>query len=413
MKYIEAFKNISVRQDDELLQKKDSLKTVKNRLMSELSNNEGRSNHKGFYWGRIAAIAAVVLAGIATFLIWSDSDHSNETAKVPSRWLVSGAESESMTFFDKSKITLGSNSSARVIETAPHTVRVLLEEGEADVYVTHTDKTDWMLEAGPYTVVVTGTAFVLSWNGSSKEFSLLLKKGSVIVTGPMIEEGKIVASHNRLKAWVDEKRIEMTEEESPAQIETAEDQIGRENKNNSFSDKKKSLNRKLKNSSNDSNNSKSVSLSWSELCQEGQFKEVVEKAVARGVNDVVATETVAELMALGEAARLTRNRTIAEQTYKSVRKRFSKTKASGAAAFYLGKMAIDQYDSFKTAAYWFNIYLAEEGRGRFAMDALGRLIEAEQKTGNIAGAKSSASLYLKRFPKGTHVKMAKDLLTEY
>ena len=75
------------------------------------------------------------------------------------------------------------------------------------------------------------------------------------------------------------------------------------------------------------------------------------------------------------------------------------------AAFLLGRAT-----KGREAAQWFGKYLEEAPGGALAREALGRLIEAELESGNRANASSAASRYLKSYPDGPHVPLAREVL---
>src|SRR5215471_2546069 len=87
-------------------------------------------------------------------------------------------------FSDGSEVKLNSGARARVTELKTHGARVLLESGRARVHVVHHDDTKWALDAGPFTVQVTGTEFDLSWASADELLDLHLHNGSVVVNGP-------------------------------------------------------------------------------------------------------------------------------------------------------------------------------------------------------------------------------------
>ncbi len=419
-----AFEIIARMQEAELASSQPALAKTKQSLMQQVHNSRS-PRRRSRLWLSVA-VAAVVVAGMVPGYLFLRGDFGlSSVLSAPSRWLVaSSTESESMAFADGSNIRLSPGSAARVLQTAPHSVRVLVENGRADVRVTHARKTEWLLEAGPYTVRVTGTQFAISWEASTERFKLSLKKGSVLVTGPMLEEGKIVRQGEHIAAAVRQKRIEITG--TGLKESMADDASGKENAmGGGFSDAAGELaNRKTEVSQKSSAKHRATpdgdamkslggaqkEKSWSSLCRKGEFREVVRQAEARGVETVIQSGTLADLMALGDATRLTRKRAISADVYLAVRKRFRNTAQAGAAAFYLGKMAFDQQHAFGTAATWLNTYLHESPRGTFARDALGKLMEAQHRNGETVAASRNAQQYLEQYPDGAHADIARKIL---
>ena len=86
--------------------------------------------------------------------------------------------------------------------------------------------------------------------------------------------------------------------------------------------------------------------------------------------------------------------------------------AAARAAFQLGRLAFDGSGDYAAARRWFGAYLAEQPGGGFAQEALGRLMEAEQRQGDGEAARRSATRYLAQFPSGAHAALARTLVAE-
>jgi hypothetical protein len=336
--------------------------------------------------------------------------------------VASSDESETVDFWDGSQIVLLPNASARVLETAPRSVRVLVQRGEARVHVTHAEDTNWLLEAGPYMVHVTGTVFTISWDASVEQFLLVLKQGSVVVTGPMLEDGKRIREGEQLAARLKEKRIEISSAEGAPSVPTPQPdvivpeippEITDAPAESPVTASRVPGKARPVRAATTAGRAKSILNPWTDLCRAGEFGQVVELAKQQGLARVMQSGTSADLAALGDAARLTRNVGIANDAYTSVRARFSSTPQAAAAAFYLGKIAFDQRHAYGVAVDWLNTYLKESPKGPFARDALGKLIEAETKSGRRSAAQEHARLYLERHPGGPHTDIAKQTLGEY
>jgi TolA-binding protein len=73
----------------------------------------------------------------------------------------------------------------------------------------------------------------------------------------------------------------------------------------------------------------------------------------------------------------------------------------------MGQLAFDLRRNHREAARWFRIYLAEAANGSLAREAMGRLLEALQRSGQPAAACGIARQYLRRFPGGPHARRAR------
>jgi hypothetical protein len=149
--------------------------------------------------------------------------------------------------------------------------------------------------------------------------------------------------------------------------------------------------------------------SWSKLVAVGDFARVLQAAEAEGVGHAVKTRPLADLRALGDAARYANNASTAKRTYSSLRSRFAAGTEARTAAFLLGRFAEEQDRSVDDAIRWYDTYLTEAASGEFAGDALGRkMLLVAQSQGRDA-AKSLAERYLQRFPGGPYEAAAHDL----
>jgi TolA-binding protein len=130
-----------------------------------------------------------------------------------------------------------------------------------------------------------------------------------------------------------------------------------------------------------------------------------------GFEGVIVRASVAELMLLGDAARLAPKQGRAVQAYKAVRTRFPGTAEAQRAAFTLGRISLSQ-GSYSGAARWFKACLNDNRSGNLAREASGRLIESLDKAGDSAGARKAAEDYLAHFASGPHTKLAKKILAK-
>ena len=73
-------------------------------------------------------------------------------------------------------------------------------------------------------------------------------------------------------------------------------------------------------------------------------------------------------------------------------------------------MSFDGSGAYAEAGRWFSTYLAERPGGAFAPEAMGRLMEASEKSGDHTGARQIATRYLAAYPGGAHAALAKSLL---
>jgi Tetratricopeptide repeat len=148
---------------------------------------------------------------------------------------------------------------------------------------------------------------------------------------------------------------------------------------------------------------------WSRIVAGGDFARVVREAEAEGVTRAVAVRPLADLRALGDAARYQGNATVAHAAFKAIRARFPSSGDARTAAFLLGRVAEEQDQATEEALRWYDRYLAEAPGGEFAGNALGRKMILISKLQGRDAARPLANRYLQRFPSGPYAAAARDL----
>ncbi len=302
----------------------------------------------------------------------------------------------SISFSDGTEVDLGPGSKGRVTEVTSDGARVVLGGGVLQARVMHRPRTHWTVAAGPYTIEVTGTAFDVAWS-AGEELELSLHDGSVIVRGPSLPDGLRVAAGQRLVARADTGDAQLSSllksaarpeppvvaaPVGPSAEETAQ---------------VRSAPRPLP--------------TWSEMIADGNFRAVLDAAEARGIDASLSRGSLADVVALSDAARYLHDRAIAKRGLLAERARFGGSAEARSAAFILGRMA-DDGGSRDDAIRWYDTYLAESPAGSFSAEALGRKLVALVESGDTAASRSVAREYLKRFPHGAHTAYAHDHLPE-
>jgi len=103
-------------------------------------------------------------------------------------------------FSDGTHVDLAQGARVSVLSRGPRGARLRVEEGEARFDVVHLPRAAWSVEAGPYVVYVTGTAFDVSWSGASEVIEVRMRSGSVQVGGPLLPERVTLRAGQRLTA---------------------------------------------------------------------------------------------------------------------------------------------------------------------------------------------------------------------
>ncbi len=325
-----------------------------------------------------------------------------------------GAPPATLRFSDGSEVALAGGSRGRVAATTPDGAEVVLESGRATVHVVHREKTSWVVDAGPFAVRVTGTAFVVAWSAQDETLDVWMKDGRVVVVGPGGEQGIAVSAGQHLHAASRDKTLlidSATEANAaptpPASASTAEPAPPLAPTAPTASNVAPVTADDPAAPSNMPKPSASAT-GWSKLVARGDYAAVVREAKEQGEGAALA-RSLGDLRALADAARFTGDTGLAVRAYSTIRSRFPASGESRTAAFLLGRIAEEQQRSPAAALKWYETYLSEAPNGPFAGDALGRKMVIVSRSGGAAAARPIAQEYLQRFPQGTYANAARNL----
>ena len=145
---------------------------------------------------------------------------------------------------------------------------------------------------------------------------------------------------------------------------------------------------------------------WATLAAAGKFREALAVAEKAGFEAECQRASGADLLALGDAARLSGSAARAQQAYGAAH---AKLPGGGRSSYSLGLVAFDQRGDFASAARHFETYLREQPGGSLRAEATGRLMESLQRSGRAADARRGAEQYLKHYPGGPQAALARKL----
>ncbi|WP_437900724.1 tetratricopeptide repeat protein [Sorangium sp. So ce124] len=365
-------------------------------------------------WIAPAALVALAGACAALLLVLLPSSRSLSFAVGSAQgrvgaWIAAGADAPlAVAFSDGTSLALDANARARVVAADARGARVLLEGGRLTATVTHTATSAWTFDVGPFDVLVTGTRFELSWSPVSEELKLVLREGSVAVSGPLVGGRRTVAAGETLEVFCKEQRFELTRRELPAAAppppsSTRIDQAASEPAPAATGTSERARIAKAADAS-------PRPPSWRDLVAGDRYREAMTAAEAEGFDGLVARASAADLLMLADVARFSGKPDRAAAALTAARSRFAGSGEAAKAAFHLGRMAFDQRRSYAEAERWFLVYLEELPGGSFAQEALGRIIECRESMGSAGEAREAARRYLALYPAGPHAAHARDLL---
>jgi TolA-binding protein len=267
--------------------------------------------------------------------------------------------------------------------------------------LSHIAGTHWIFEAGPFQILVKGTKFHAAWNPQASSFSLSMKEGSVVVSGPCLDAPRAVGVGENLdlyclsRAAAQAPAALTATASAPAQLGTVESAAE--------TTPAPAAPRTPRGSRGPG---------WRGLLAAGRPREALNAAERSDLGIVLQTANSKELLALADAARLGERVERAVEILHSLRRRFSRSPDAATASFVLGRIAFEQRRAYAESAQWFSKYLEEAPNGPVMGDAVGRLMEARGRQGDRQGARRDAEQYLRRFPEGPYASEARDILSE-
>lgn len=142
-----------------------------------------------FPWARWILAGTVLVVGIAAFRLafsWSERPlhYIVEGATVEAAGTITAAASARVLFSDESRLGIEPSARIKVLATDAHGAQVAVTDGSIDVMVEPRKRSSWRFEAGPFAILVKGTAFRLGFDAAKGRLDLHVKAGEVEVRGP-------------------------------------------------------------------------------------------------------------------------------------------------------------------------------------------------------------------------------------
>jgi hypothetical protein len=401
---------------------------ARRRLRAHLANEPlaQSARRKAKLWIGAAAMAAVVATffvgrpllrpAALTFEVDMPMVSQQDYLFVPST-----APSGHVAFSDGSKLTLSPGGRGRIVALHAEGAEIGIEDGRASLEVVHRAGARWLVAAGPFAILVTGTAFDVRWSGADELLEVDLRSGSVTIRGPLAAAGieltagqKLVAdlraAQLRIERLTPEGRDEassVTVEPKPGESAVASAiQQSLAGAATSTRDPEPAPRTRAPRRETAADDTKP---SWAQRVASGDFRGVIADAEQRGLESTLAQATLGDLVALADAARYARKVDVAHRALLAQRERFAGSSAARTAAFLLGRLADTSESQPAAAIGWYDRYLAEAPIGEFASEALGRKLTAVQRVSGAPSARPVAQEYLRRFPQGPYAAKAREL----
>lgn len=382
-------------------------KTVLQAKDRALANWNRRSSNTKRRVGIVLAFAAVLL-GLAALRPNSEpaitySVGAQESAGTLGAWIAAESNAIPLHFSEGTLVTIEPGARARVTGTNAHGATMLVERGRAHAKVVHVGQTtSWLVHAGPFDVKVVGTEFDVAWDPTREVFDIRVKEGKVIVKGPLLDEGRAVSTSEVLRVDMQRRSSEVRAENTDTDIAVAP--VVNETKPPIVDAPAEKPREVVAEPAPAAPIEKPVVIPiWQKLAAEGKHREALEAAEHAGFDHILATSPAPILLELADEARFAGSPNRARQALLRARE----LGARGRSAFLLGKLAADTDRAPADAITWFQRYLDESPSGGLAEQALGRIVELEDRLGHQDAARKAAQSYLQRYPGGAYEPLAR------
>jgi hypothetical protein len=375
------------------------------RLEARLAQ-KSRWFRSAWVWAPSLAAAAALLVAISWFALRTPALSYEVAHGVESQdGLVVGYRDTRIRFSDGSEVTLTAGSETRVTDLDPRGGRVHVNKGEVHVAIARKPGASWWVEAGPYTVRVTGTAFDVRWTEAEQRFELEMDHGSVVVTGPFTGAGIALGTGQRMvggngRVTVDDARSRSAATAAPPIGDQQRDQV-EEPLPEAPMTGRPAVGGAAK--------PDARGTTWAQQVAQGEFASVIDDAERRGLDRVIASSSLEDLSALADAARYGRRGAIAQRALLAERQRFPGSRPARDAAFFLGRLKEDEGGA---SLEWYERYLAESPQGSYVPQALGRKLMLVYQQRGASAARPEADAYLERYPNGPYAAAARKIVAE-
>ena len=318
-------------------------------------------------------------------------------------------------FSDGSEVQLAPDTRTRIAELDAHGARVMLESGSARVGIAPLHGAKWSVDAGPYTIRVTGTEFDVAWSGVTQVLDLRLHHGSVVVLGPLVSQGLVIETGQHLTADAKTGQVSLGRdlvdstsqpEPEPSAVDPSSTELGAPASSPAAAEEP--LASTTERGPKASRKRVEMGSKWAGLMGRGEFQAVLDDAERLGIETTLARANLFDLSALADAARYARRVELAKRAFEAERTRFARSRQAHEAAFFLGGLA--EESQAPDALSWYERYLSESPEGVYKSQALGRKMMIVHKRRGAGAARPIASEYVARYPDGPYASSAKKLL---
>jgi TolA-binding protein len=325
----------------------------------------------------------------------------------------SGHAGIKLSFNEGSQFVLTPGTRGRLRSMVEQGAHLAIDHGSASFRITPSHEHHWSVEAGPFLVKVKGTDFSVRWEPTTERFELSLRRGRVVVSGPIVGDELVLRPGQRLKVNLPRGETVITEDRGDA-LETEASLAGPATPEPAPAP-----------AASDPNNPPGAPSAvaavtsattpplererrWKEALAKGQWDKILADVDRDGVEATLQAVSSGDLFTLADAARYRRRTDLARSALLAHRRRFPDSSRSSDTSFLLGRVDEMRADG-RLAIKWYDEYLARAPGGTYAAEALGRKMILSSELEGAASAATLAAEYLRRFPEGSYASAARAL----
>jgi hypothetical protein len=384
-----------------------------------------RSPHKSrkrlFYgFAALVTVLALVLLGrrwfdfrqVAALSYTVDGGHIGQGGVIEAN----GTTASLLRFSDGTDVVFLAGSRGQVRSVDEHGARIVVA-GKAKVDVVHWRGSHWLFDLGPFLITVKGTAFTAEWNDEEERLEIVLKTGTVAVSGPSSDEAITLRAGQRLIVSMRDKEVVIRDIDSTADATAAapvpprawvEEVDALSSLQVEERPPTRSPHRSAAPAAHAPARTGSRPTTWAAELAAGHFAIILRQAEERGLERSLGEASGDDLAVLADAARYSHREDIARKALVVQRRRFAATVRANDAAFLLGRLE-EAAQHLEVALAWYERCLSESPGGTYTSEALGRKMTVVERLEGARRARPIAEEYLRRFENGTYAAAARAL----
>lgn len=112
-----------------------------------------------------------------------------------------------LVFSDGSQLTLPARARARVEAIGAQGARIAILDGAVEASLAATPSGDWRFSAGPFSIFVKGTSFMIDWSPSREHLVVRTHAGALQIAGPLVPEPTLITSGETMTVALRDRRV--------------------------------------------------------------------------------------------------------------------------------------------------------------------------------------------------------------